>query len=99
MTEKFTQGEWEVKSLNTRWETTGMAIFTTQVIAPSAGYIISSVDTKDEKLLKMIQANAALIAAAPDLFECVCDALSDLNMPEGMRNHFEAVLKKARGEE
>ena len=42
-------------------------------------------------------ANAALIAAAPELYECVCDALTDLEMSEGMRAHFEKVLKKARG--
>ena len=45
-----------------------------------------------------MRANAALIAAAPELFECVCDALSDLQMSEGMRRHFEEVLKKARGD-
>ena len=44
-------------------------------------------------------ANAALIAAAPELYYCVCDALTDLEMSEGMRNYFESVLKKARGEE
>ncbi len=44
-------------------------------------------------------ANAALIAAAPEMYECVCDALTDLEMPEGMRAHFENVLKKARGVE
>jgi hypothetical protein len=46
-----------------------------------------------------MQANAHLIAAAQEMYECVCDALSDLQMPGGMRRHFEAVLKKARGEE
>lgn len=99
MAEKFTPGEWEVKSRYTEWESTEKKIYSTQVIAPAAGYIISSIDTKDEKLLEMIQANAHLIAAAPEMYECVCDALTDLDMPEGMRNHFEAVLRKARGEE
>ena len=42
--------------------------------------------------------NAALIAAAPEMYECVCDALTDLEMPDGMRRHFEEVLMKARGE-
>lgn len=40
-------------------------------------------------------ANAALIAAAPDLLDCVNDALSDLPMPDGMRNHFESIIAKA----
>ena len=44
-------------------------------------------------------ANTNLLATVKDLYECVCDALSDLEMPEGMRNHFKIVLKKARGEE
>ncbi len=46
-----------------------------------------------------MRANAALISAAPEMYECVCDALTDLEMSEGMRAHFEKVLKKARGEE
>ena len=41
--------------------------------------------------------NAALIATAPDMRDCICDALSDLQMPEGMRRHFEEVLKQANG--
>lgn len=44
-------------------------------------------------------ANTNLLAAVKDLYECVCDALTDLEMSEGMRAHFENVLKKARGEE
>ena len=44
-------------------------------------------------------ANAALIAAAPELYECLCDVMTDLEMSDGMRAHFEKVLKKARGEE
>lgn len=40
---------------------------------------------------------ANLMAAAPDMRDCICDALSDLQMPEGMRRHFEEVLKQANG--
>ena len=46
-----------------------------------------------------MQANAALIATAPELYECLCDVMTDLEMSDGMRAHFEKVLKKARGEE
>ncbi|MBO5681804.1 MAG: hypothetical protein J6T08_08850 [Lentisphaeria bacterium] len=42
--------------------------------------------------------NATLLQVANEMYECICDALSDLEMPDGMRNHFEEVLKKARGE-
>lgn len=48
--------------------------------------------------MKRQEAYAHLFAAASEMYECVCDALSDLKMPEGMRDHFEKVLKKARGE-
>jgi cytochrome b561 len=95
--EKFTQGEWEVKSLNTHWETTGMTIYSTQVIAPSAGYIISSIDTKDEKLLKMIQANAHLIAAAPDMYRLLEQLHGTLESVPILQSEIESVLKKARG--
>ena len=107
--EKFTPGEWEVKSINTHWETTG-TIYSTLVIAPSAGYIISSIDTKDEKLLKMIQANAHLIAAAPEMYRMlgkIIEFQKD-NLGDGIKTHLglidlakqiDAVLKKARGEE
>lgn len=44
------------------------------------------------------EADAHLIAAAPEMYDCPCDALTDLEMPDGMRAHFEEVLKKARGE-
>lgn len=44
-------------------------------------------------------ANTNLIAAAPEMYYCICDALTDLEMSEGMRKYFETVLKKARGEE
>ena len=45
------------------------------------------------------RANSALISAAPEMYDCVCDALTDLQMSDAMRVHFEAVLRKARGEE
>ena len=36
--------------------------------------------------------------AADEMYECICDALTDLDMSDGMRRHFEAVVRKARGE-
>lgn len=41
---------------------------------------------------------ARKFAAAPEMYECICDALTDLEMSNGMRAYFEEVLKKARGE-
>lgn len=113
MTEKFTQGEWEVKSRYTEWESTEKKIYSTQVIAPAAGYIISSIDTKDEKLLDMMQANAALIAAAPKMYNRLKEVKSDFRALlfnpyisehtkeciKVMIDHIEDDLKKARGEQ
>ena len=105
MTEKFTPGEWEVKSINTHRETAG-TIYSTQVIAPSAGYIISSIDTKDEKLLKMIQANAHLIAAAPEMYRVLQGICFEKSAriceyaPESCKVcAISKALKKVRGEE
>ena len=88
--EKFTQGEWNIADCR---ET------------PYAGYDYLIVDA-DRLAIAYIEncsqeeqeANAALIAAAPGMYDCICDALTDLEMTDGMRNHFEAVLMKARGE-
>ena len=95
MTEKFTPGEWKIEERQAHcngFELYGFAILTETKR-------ICMCQTDDPENIPQMQANAALIAAAPDLFECVCDALTDLQMSEGMRNHFEQVLKKARGEE
>ena len=54
---------------------------------------------KDNSISRDLERLACLIIAAPEMYECICDALTDLDMPEGMRAHFEEVLKKARGEE
>ena len=91
MTEKFTPGEWH-SGIDA--EDKRPYIFS----GDSPQEIIADVFVTNQ-CIEQATANAALIAAAPDLFECVCDALTDLQMPEGMRNHFEQVLKKARGEE
>lgn len=95
MTEKFTQGEWEAETRVLSFND----IFRFGFQVKTENKRVCFCETDNEKNIDEMSANAALIAAAPDLFECVCDALTDLQMPEGMRNHFEAVLKKARGEE
>ena len=95
--EKFTQGEWEVEEKSASLN--GLTWFGFQVISPEIRKRVCYSETDDEKNIPEMQANTNLIAAAPEMYECICDALSDLEMPDGMRNHFEAVLMKARGEE
>ena len=85
--EKFTPGPW-------RWKIFGkdqkcFMVFNNVLDALASLYFHGN---------KTTYANAALIASAPELYECVCDALTDLDMSEGMRAHFEEVLKKAKGE-
>lgn len=104
MAEKFTPGEWHIEDFDS-WEIAGKFVVgeDNEPIAkvynqynkiPDFGSLYRLKESKER-----MQANAALLAAAPQMYECVCDALTDLEMPEGMRNHFESVLKKARGEE
>ena len=97
--EKFTQGEWHI------WKDKSTIPF----IFGKDGYAIACMcgKQKDYSVIgclddylepEKVLANAYLIAAAPEMYECICDALTDLQMLDGMRNHFEAVLKKARGQ-
>lgn len=90
--EKFTQGEW--------------GVFGNKNMPKHYIMLNPQKDVREQKIIANVfccgghgRANAYLIAAAPEMYECICDALSDLEMPDGMRNHFEAVLMKARGEE
>lgn len=95
MSEKFTQGEWEIEEREAHIRDTHMFAFAIM----TKEHRICMCQTDDDRNIPQMRANAALIAAAPELYECVCDALTDLEMSEGMRAHFEKVLKKARGEE
>lgn len=102
--EKFTPGEWHIEDFN-EWGIAGKFVVDedNEPIAkvcnqynkiPDFGSLCRLKENTDR-----MQANAALLAAAPEMCECICDALTDLEMSEGMRKHFESVLKKARGEE
>ena len=83
--EKFTPGKWEYKPY-------------------SGGYLDSRQwngnDLRFDEIGEIYkEADGYLCAAAPEMYDCICDALTDLQMSDGMRSHFENVLKKARGEE
>ena len=97
MKEKFTPGEWEIEEKE--MSCGSMFRYGFQVVCWGKHRRIAYMETGSLGDKEEMQANAYLIAAAPEMYECICDALTDLEMPEGMRRHFEAVLKKARGEE
>lgn len=97
MTEKFTKEPWELSDMS---GVDAMDNFTVcfHIGVSSTGEMIADCQSDNKADYERVKANAHLIKAAPEMYECICDALTDLEMPEGMRNHFEAVLKKARGE-
>lgn len=87
MTEKFTKGAWEVQEF---YYENGQRTVYEIVYNEEGDRVAEGVDNK---------ADAHLMSQAKNMYECICDVLTDLQMPDGMRNHFEQVLKKARGEE
>lgn len=93
MTEKFTPGKWEIEEHELSVKNCEMFGFRIKTDSK----IICAANSNELKNKPEMRANAALIAAAPEMYECICDALSDLQMSEGMKSHFEAVLRKARG--
>lgn len=94
--EKFTPGPWHILTPKPHYGKRTCH----SIVDSNGGYVaytglrgISAVKQAERK------ANEYLIAAAPDMYDCICDALTDLEMTDGMRAHFEETLKKARGEE
>ena len=96
MTEKFTQGRYR-RAFNMSRNGKTVRGLSHCRIENEKGVVIAF--TVPQKSRQEQIANTNLLATVKDLYECVCDALTDLEMSEGMRNHFEAVLRKARGEE
>jgi hypothetical protein len=97
MTEKFTKEPWEISDMS---GVDAMDNYTVcfHIGVSSTGEMIADCQSDNKADYERVKANAYLMKAAPEMYECICDALTDLEMPEGMRNHFEAVLRKARGE-
>ena len=95
MTEKFTPGPWEIEEREANIRDMHLYGFSIQ----TKEHRLCMCQTDDDRNIPVMKANAALIAAAPELYECLCDVMTDLEMSEGMRAHMETVLKKARGEE
>ena len=99
MTEKFTPGEWKIEERQAHckgFELYGFAILTETKR-------ICMCQTDDPENIPQMKANAALIAAAPEMYR-VLDAIYDVMMDSSdcgtiPVDKIEAVLKKARGEE
>lgn len=95
--EKFTQGSWRRAFNRSRSGNGNVRGRSHCRIENENGVVIAFTVPQSSKQEQV--ANTNLLATAKDMYECVCDALTDLEMPDGMRRHFEAVLEKARGEE
>lgn len=104
MTEKFTRGEWfvEEKSANLH----GLTWFGFQVISPEKRKRICYSETDDKKNTPEMQANAALIAAAPEMHRVLSGICLEKSAqickfaPESCEVcQIRKALKKARGEE
>lgn len=101
MTEKFTQGEWEVEEREANLRDThlfGFAILTKK-------HRICMCQTDDDRNIPQMRANAALIAAAPEMYRML-KYLADGVRYGGIQHtdrslaaEIENLLKKARGEE
>jgi hypothetical protein len=99
--EKFTQGEWEIEEREMNIRDThmfGFAIMTKK-------HRICMCETDDDRNIPQMKANAALIAAAPEMYKFIawlgsvegqCAILT--KDPEIVRKAH-AILKMARGEE
>lgn len=95
MTEKFTPGRYR-RAFNMSRNGKTVRGLSPCRIENEKGVVIAF--TVPQKSRQEQIANTNLLATVKDMYECICDALTDLDMSEGMRNHFESVLKKARGE-
>ena len=102
MSEKFTPGPWKIQRTN-------QGVFIEGNVEKPIGYLALIRPVHPDGNRVMEDANAALIAAAPDMYEALLIAEHWLNrgtmegppINQGDRkiaNHIQAALAKARGE-
>ena len=96
MTEKFTQGAWQIEERSMRCG--DITRFGFQVISPEMRKRVCYSETDDEKNIPEMQANAALIAAAPEMYRTL-EFLRTILGAGSVSMEVDKVLKKARGEE
>jgi hypothetical protein len=94
---KHTPGPWVVRGADTyRWQIEHGDVKTATVVARVTTPPKGGTDASD--------ANAHLIAAAPDMLEALEDAVEaatwdrDVEIPSSLRDQMIAAIKKARGE-
>ena len=95
MTEKFTPGPWKVQRTN-------QGVFIEGNVEKPIGYLAQVRGIYRDGNRVMEDANAALIAAAPDMYEALEWAYrvhGEHGGPLGLGAAMAAALKKARGEE
>jgi hypothetical protein len=97
MKEKFTPGEWEIEEYSMSFGDTERFAF--QILTPTKR--ICQCQTDDEKNIPVMQANAALIAAAPEMYNVLkrLVELTDYAELVGVLSDAKKTLKEARGEE
>ena len=99
--EKFTPGKWEIEERQAHFKS--FELYGFDIHTQSKRICVSQTD--DPANIPQMQANAHLIAAAPEMYALLSVILSPTAMMSqqfrdtGLRTAIENVLKKARGEE
>jgi hypothetical protein len=100
MSEKFTQGEWEIEEREMNIRDTHMFGFSIM----TKEHRICMCQTDDDRNIPQMKANAALIAAAPEMYKIIGwlgsveGQCAILTKDSEIVRKAHAILKKARGE-
>lgn len=99
MTEKFTPGVWEIEEQQAHCK--GFEFYRFAILTETKR--ICMCQTDDPENIPQMQANAALIAAAPAMYALLKlmtePTFMGSMLPQELRSTAEQILKKARGEE
>lgn len=94
MTEKFTQGEWEIEEREAHCK--GFELYGFAIMTETKRICMCQTDNPGN--IPQMQANAALIAAAPEMYRML-KILHTIVGEGSVAMEIDKVLKKARGEE
>jgi hypothetical protein len=97
MSEKFTPGEWKVNEKT--MECGNLYRYGFEVVSPDVRKRVCYSETDEQKNVEQMQANAALIAAAPEMYRMLEQLHGALAAVPVLQVEIEKVLKKARGEQ
>lgn len=93
--EKFTQGDWEIEERSAHFGSYSMYGFSIQ----TKEHRICMCQTDDDRNIPTMQANAALIAAAPEMYRFIKQLHDCGNLRRCDMEAAEKLLERARGEE